>query len=223
MFPYDKLRNVEELPLFQTKTFQVDPCSGTSHYLSPGGRGRGRGDGWSEDSGCVTMEFSWFPIPPWGSVIFLWPPPPTSRIHWQFPPPFPWKLCDPQNPPNLGPFQAINNDWTLAVSPFFSSFRFVFFFLFLKLHNVLDLILKFAGNVSLTELSFLRVDPMDDFLLFGSCEWHVFFFSRWGRGERNEVPSGDVFHCVGEETGLEVLVLSYVDTSLCMKFLRQWN
>lgn len=48
-----------------------------------------------------------------------------------------------------------------------------------------------------------------------------FFFSRWGRGERNEVPSGDVIHCVGEETGLEVLVLSYVDTSLCMKFLRQ--
>lgn len=48
-----------------------------------------------------------------------------------------------------------------------------------------------------------------------------FFFFAVGRGERNEVPSGDVFHCVGEETGLEVLVLSYVDTSLCMKFLRQ--
>lgn len=48
----------------------------------------------------------------------------------------------------------------------------------------------------------------------------VFFFAV-GRGERNEVPSGDVFHRVGEETGLEVLVLSYVDTSLCMKFLRQ--
>lgn len=48
-----------------------------------------------------------------------------------------------------------------------------------------------------------------------------FFFSRWGGGERNEVPSGDIFHRVGEETGLEVLVLSYVDTSLCMKFLRQ--
>lgn len=52
------------------------------------------------------------------------------------------------------------------------------------------------------------------------------FFFRGGEGgkgtrERNEVPSGDVFHCVGEETGLEVLVLSYVDTSLCMKFLRQ--
>lgn len=48
-----------------------------------------------------------------------------------------------------------------------------------------------------------------------------FFFFAVGRGERNEVPSGDVFHCLGEETGLEVLVLSYVDTSLCMKFLRQ--
>ena len=65
------------------------------------------------------------------------------------------------------------------------------------------------------------MDPLDDFPLFGSWEWHVFFFFAVGRGERNEVPSGDIFHRVGEETGLEVLVLSYVDTSLCMKFLRQ--
>ena len=49
-------------------------------------------------------------------------------------------------------------------------------------------ILKFAGNVSLTELSFLRVDPMDDFPLFGSCEWHVFFFFRGGEGGKERGP-----------------------------------
>ena len=48
----------------------------------------------------------------------------------------------------------------------------------------------------------------------------VFFF-RGGEGGKERALSGDAFHCVGEETGLEVLVLSYVDTSLCMKFLRQ--
>lgn len=58
------------------------------------------------------------------------------------------------------------------------------------------------------------------FFLVAVSDMCCFFFAV-GRGERNEVPSGDVFHCVGEETGLEVLVLSYVDTSLCMKFLRQ--
>lgn len=59
------------------------------------------------------------------------------------------------------------------------------------------------------------------FLFLVAVSDMCFFFSRWGGGERNEVPSGDIFHRVGEETGLEVLVLSYVDTSLCMKFLRQ--
>lgn len=59
------------------------------------------------------------------------------------------------------------------------------------------------------------------FLFLVAVSDMYFFFFAVGRGERNEVPSGDVFHCVGEETGLEVLVLSYVDTSLCMKFLRQ--